>query len=114
MILFTTANAILVDTGMKTATRRRGKRRWKEGAIHKCYMKLPLSGGKPFARVRIDRVYEQELGEMTAKEAQKEGWYTLSEFRRLWREIHGAWRPNEKVWAIEFTKVGDAGSRRKP
>lgn len=107
MILFTTCNAVLVDTGLKTATRRKGKRRWKIGAIHQCYTELPLRGGKPFARVRVERVYEQELWEMTEDDAKKEGWYTLSEFQQLWREIHGAWRSEEKVWVVEFALLGD-------
>jgi hypothetical protein len=104
VIIFKKKHVTLINTGLKTVTRRKGKRRWKEGAVHQCYTELPLSGGKPFARVRIERVYEQELGAMTEADASKEGGYTLSEFRQLWRDINGAWRPSENVWVVEFRK----------
>lgn len=102
MILFKEKHVTLIKIDLKTATRRKGKRRWKEGAVHQCYTELPIRGGKPFARVQIERVYEQELGAMTEEDAKKEGWYTLSEFRKLWRDMHGTWRPREKVWVVEF------------
>lgn len=102
MILFKGWHVTLIKTGLKTATRRKGKRRWKEGATHQCYTRLPFRGAEPFASVKIERVYEQELGAMTEEDAQREGWYTLSEFRELWRGMHGSWRPREKVWVVEF------------
>ena len=105
MILFKTKHITLILLGLKIVTRRKGKRRWREGAIHQCYTELPLRGSKPFARVRIERVYEQELGVMTEEDAQKEGQYTLSEYRKGWKMMHGSWRTREKVWVVEFRLI---------
>ncbi len=104
MILFKKFHIEPIKAGTKISTRRKGKKRWREGSIHQCYTKLPFSkgGAIPFAPVRIERVYEQSLGEMTEQDAKKEGGYTLDEFRKRWAEMHGFWNPTETVWVVEF------------
>lgn len=102
MILFTEPNAAFIRCGVKTATRRRGKKRWNSGTTRKCYLQLPISGARPFAQVYIDRVYAQPLGAMTEADAKKEGNYTLAAFRKGWAEMHGSWDEKEEVWVIEF------------
>ena len=56
-------------------------------------------------RIRIDRVYEQRLRDMTEEDAEKEGGYTIEEFMELWGQIVGPWDPEEKVIVYEFKLV---------
>lgn len=104
MLLFKPPHATLTCRGLKTATRRKGARRWRVGAVHKCYTRVPFArgGSKPFAAIRILSVERQTLGDMTEDDARKEGGYTLAEFRQLWCEMHGGWNPCEEVWVVEF------------
>jgi hypothetical protein len=39
---------------------------------------------------------------MTEEDALKEGDFTLSEFKSLWKNLCGIWNENEVVWVIEF------------
>ncbi len=104
MILFKQAHVELIMRGLKTVTRRKGLRRWKVGAVHKCYTKPPFTkgGAEPFAQVKILKVYQQELGLMTGLDADHEGGYTLTEYLRLWERMYGSWDPEEVVWVVEF------------
>jgi len=52
--------------------------------------------------IRISKVYRQKLGDMTEEDALKEGDFTLSEFKSLWKNLCGIWNENEVVWVIEF------------
>lgn len=60
-----------------------------------------------FAEIQIDKVYLQRLGDMTEEDAQKEGGYTLDEYKRVWNEIYlkSPWDDNKEVWVVEFHVV---------
>ncbi len=113
MILFKQEHVEPIRLGLKTVTRRKGKRRWREGVVHKCYTKMPFTkgGAEPFAHVEIMEVYQQELGLMTGLDADHEGLYTLAEYRRLWEEMYGSWNPDEVVWVVEFELHKDLGGQ---
>lgn len=100
MILFKSHLAPLIVSGRKTTTRRSGKKRWREGAVHECRTNY---FSKPFALVRIDRVYQQPLGAMTDADARREGLASLESFKGEWVKIYGKWTPRTIVWVVDFS-----------
>jgi N4-acetylcytidine amidohydrolase len=82
--------------GKKTATRRNG-RYADVGEI------MTLEG----QQFKIDRVYEQSLGELTDEDAKREGFETVDEYKESILSYHPGmpWLPHMKVWVHEFSKV---------
>lgn len=63
-----------------------------------------------FADLEITDVYRKKLGDFDDEDARREGSYTLDEFRKVWKSIHGQWNQNESVYVIRFRltkKVGE-------
>jgi hypothetical protein len=89
----------MIQVGSKTETRRLGKKRWNEGSVHEAKTKL---FGKPFAKLRILRVFRQPLGQMTRSDAKKEGYRTLQDYITVFRTINGFWEPSQSVWVVQF------------
>jgi hypothetical protein len=52
--------------------------------------------------LRVLDVSRKKLGDFTAQDAKQEGGYTLEEFKRVWRKLHGEWNPEETVSVVEF------------
>lgn len=50
--------------------------------------------------------HRERLGEITRKDARKEGYKTTQDFQRHFVELHGHWTPDLDVWVIEFA-LGD-------
>jgi hypothetical protein len=102
-MLFETHHIKLIVDGEKTATRRR----WDssqviEGNSYRACESLFTPREESPAYIVVNDVYQEQLGEMTEQDAQKEGRYSLDEFRTLWKEMHGEWNPQETVWVVEF------------
>jgi len=57
-----------------------------------------------FAQLKAIRVDKKRLGEFKEEDAQREGGYSLSEFRKAWESIHGAgsWNPKTEVIVVQF------------
>lgn len=112
MILFQEQFVEPILSGRKTVTRRRGKMRWREGSIHKCYTKPPFAkgGSEPFAQVRVRYVRLQRLYEMGEGDAQLEGVKDLRHFFRGWYEMHGTIDIDEEVWVVYFELVEETQS----
>jgi len=58
-----------------------------------------------FADLRITSIERKRLKYFDEEDAKKEGGYTLEEFKKIWRDIHGEWDENEFVYVIYFEKV---------
>jgi ParB/RepB/Spo0J family partition protein len=58
-----------------------------------------------FADLRVTDVRRKRLGDFDESDAQREGGYTLEEFKNVWKELHGEWNPQEFVYIIEFELV---------
>ncbi|MEH7235090.1 ASCH domain-containing protein [Bacillus sp. JJ1562] len=84
--------------GKKTATRRNG-RYADVGEI------MTLEGQS----YKIDRVYEQSLGELTDEDAKREGFNSVDEYKESILSYHPGmpWLPQMKVWVHEFSKVDE-------
>jgi len=86
----------LILKGIKTQTSRKGlPANLKKGGIAKA------SVGH-FADLEITDIYTKKLREFDEEDAQREGGYTLEEFKKVWIGLHGEWNPDETVNVIRF------------
>jgi len=104
MILFKPEHKDLILKDEKTQTRRRGKLRWKIGAVHQAKLNFN-KGSKPFAHLKIIAVREERLGDISKDDAQREGYASVDEYIQVFKQIYGGWDPEEKVWVIDFERV---------
>jgi len=58
-----------------------------------------------FADLRVTYVERKRLKYFDEEDAEKEGGYTLEEFKKVWKEIHGDWNEKQIVYVIHFEKV---------
>jgi hypothetical protein len=77
---------------------------YREGRVYACQ---PGRGQKGVLRITVTEVRAERLGDITPQDVRREGFRYSTEFRARWEELHGAWRPDDQVWAITFV-VGDA------
>jgi hypothetical protein len=105
MILFRPEHIQPILAGIKTKTRRMGKRRWKIGSIHRA--KTVMLSRDYFALLRILTVHQELLGGMTEKDAWDEGGYTLENYKEEWEKINGkgTWNPDLVVWVVGFKRI---------
>jgi ParB family chromosome partitioning protein len=58
-----------------------------------------------FATLRVVSMDRRRLGEFTEQDAKREGGYSLAEFKKTWRDLHGDWNDNEFVYVFSFQIV---------
>lgn len=58
-----------------------------------------------FADLEILEVNRKKLGDFDEDDAQREGGYTLDQFREVWKKLHNGWNPNETVSVIKYRLV---------
>jgi ParB family chromosome partitioning protein len=51
----------------------------------------------------ITLIERKRLADFTELDAEREGGYTLEEFKKVWQSIHGEWNENEVVYVIHFS-----------
>lgn len=87
--------------GIKTQTSRKGlDPKIKKGAIVHASIWEPR-----FADLMIEKTERKRLGDFTEEDAKHEGGYNLEEFKDVWKELHGEWNPDERVYVVHFRKV---------
>ena len=62
-----------------------------------------------FADLEILNVNRKKLGDFDENDAQREGGYTLEQFKEVWKKLHGEWNPNETVSVVSFRLVRAVG-----
>lgn len=101
-MLFRSLFKPLLIAGAKTQTRRTWSRALvRPGQVHGCYTVPPFAGGKPFAFVRIDRVWRQWTEAVSVEEVRAEGFSSREQFMRALRAGRG--RRLRRLFAVEFT-----------
>jgi ParB family chromosome partitioning protein len=94
-IPFTPEHAKLILEEKKTQTsRKRVDPKIKEGVVVEAYTK--------FAELKVTKVERKKLGDFNEEDAWREGGYDLSEFKRVWKKLHGEWDDNETVYVVHF------------
>jgi hypothetical protein len=102
VLLFKRHLAAQIRAGTKTQTRRISKIRYCEGSIQ------PIQENyseKAKDHIKINKRYEQRLGDMTEEQTKAEGFNALKEFKENWIKLYGDWNPNQFVTAYEFRLV---------
>ena len=108
MLLFKEVHRPLILSGEKWQTRRLwAKRHAKPGTVHKA--KTRMLSTEYFALLRIERCYQQRLGDMTQADVIAEGYKSLEDYRRALVEINKnkrfEWNPDTVVWVVDFKVV---------
>lgn len=58
-----------------------------------------------FADLRITYIERKRLKYFDEEDAKREGGYTLEDFKKVWKDIHGEWNEDQFVYVIHFEKV---------
>lgn len=106
MITFTARMWALAEAGLKTQTRRTWKRRRAiQGSVHQ--VRSPGQFGPIVGRIRVLRVWQQLLADVTTDEARAEGFGSVAEFTEYLRGLHKLDPPDSDtpLWAVEFEVV---------
>jgi hypothetical protein len=98
----------MILVGTKTETRRLWKRqRAKVGSVH--LAKLKMLSKEYFARLQINYVFQQRLGDITDEQVRKEGYSTRDEYFKKLCEINKMpYHPrvlDMVVWVVGFELV---------
>jgi hypothetical protein len=93
----------LILQGKKTMTSR-------SKPLYKVGVTTNLMADRDYSKIsgkylKITKVYKKALNEFTDKDANKEGFKDLLEFKKYWKENIGEWTPNIEVWVHEFDVV---------
>ena len=103
MLPFSKAHAGAIVEGTKTQTSRKGiDPKIRPGKIVRAAI-------THFADLEIEDVYRKRLGDFDEEDAQREGGYTLEEFKEVWKGLHGVWNPSETVSIVRFRMVRAVG-----
>lgn len=93
MLLFRPEHVHPIVDGKKTQTRRVWKRaRVRVDAIHACYTRPPfarIDPGQAFARVRITGVRTERCGDISLRDARREGYRNREAYLNAFADIHG-------------------------
>lgn len=90
----------------KTQTRRLATAKTCRYRAGKSYAVQPGRGKTAVCRITITDVRLEALGEITLKDARKEGFVTTDEFRDYWASLYGRFDPDLMVWVLSF-QFGD-------
>lgn len=102
-MLFTEEHIRKIINGKKTQTRRLwDSKQVNVGNSYRASESLFTERENSPAYIVVNDVYEEPLGNITESDAQKEGEYTIEEFKELWIDMHGSWNENDTVWVVDF------------
>jgi len=93
----------LIEDGKKIQTSRI---KWVIGAEQGALGKANVV--EPIGLVRINSIEDKKLGEFTKDDAEREGYASLDEFKKVWEDLHGNWNSNllVRVYIFEMVKDG--------
>ena len=92
----------LIIEGKKTQTSRTTipDPKVKAGAIVHASISEPR-----IADLRITSIERKKLRYFNEEDAQRESDFTLNEFKKIWKEVHGEWDEDQLVYVIHFEKL---------
>jgi hypothetical protein len=104
-MIFTAAAVTQISEGKKTMTRRlvkTGETLCPYEPSH-AYAIQP-AGGRSKDRLTVSEVRQEKLGDITIKDAKREGHRNIPEFVACWLVEHGLYAADLDVWVISFAK----------
>lgn len=111
MILFQHEHVGPILRDEKTHTRRRGRARWKVGAVHQARTNMPWqSPAGHFASLRILSVKATTLLEMNDADAAAEGYPDVDRYVEAYCRINRIPYDDailEVIWDVEFERIPD-------
>ena len=103
-MLFKPKHKEMILNGTKTATRRAWKKPMvKIGGIYKA--KLQMLSKDYFTKIKVTKLFKQQLIDMDFKDIKKEGYNSLEDFKEVWIKINGFWDTDTEVYVIEFEVI---------
>jgi hypothetical protein len=102
-LLFKKKYVSMILNGAKTATRRTSRPMVKPGGVYN--LRTDFFTYSPHL-IQVERLYEQKLGDVTLKDAKKEGYLDPEEFREDWVKLYKDWTSDRYVWVVEFSYLG--------
>ena len=100
----------LICAGLKTETRRLGKRRWILGNEYRCYTRPQWAKppGVPFAKIRVVALQLKRLSWIDNASAVREGYTSVASFLEAFRTINKlAPDVDPTVWVVRFEVAED-------
>jgi hypothetical protein len=106
MMLFKQYHVPMIRAGAKDESRRMwgDKPRVKEGSYQQ--VKTKIFTKDHYGYIKIGRVYQEHLLDITEEGARREGEYTREEYIRLFHEIYPDAGDNPLLWVVEFVYSG--------
>jgi hypothetical protein len=105
-MLFKPYHLPMIRKGLKTETRRNWKRKMaKVNGVYSIQTKM-FQNRSDSELLKVNYIFKQKLGDMTEDQANKEGGYTLNEFKKKFENINGFWSNELEVYAIGFIYLG--------
>ena len=103
MLLFKPEHVELILSGQKTQTRRLWPHgcRVKVGNVYQCRTRM-MDKASTFARIRVKRIWREQLGEIQELNAHEEGYPSRAAYIEAFRRINGHAALDTVVWAVEF------------
>lgn len=100
-MLFKPEHIKMILAGTKTATRRDWKKPMvKVGGVYK--VKTKMLSNEYHCKIKVLKLYKQQLGNMTLEDVIKEGYQTWIDFREIWVKINYFFAPKKVVDVVEF------------
>lgn len=103
-MIFRPELAKLIKQGKKTQTRRIATTKTCRYEAGKSYAVQPGRGKEAMCRITIMDVRMERLGDLSLKDAKREGFVTTAEFFAYWRGLHGSANPDLMVWVLSFVQ----------
>lgn len=109
-MIFRTELAKLIVQQRKSQTRRVVTSTTCRYEIGKSYAVQPGRGKPAICRITITDIRQERLGQITLRDAKREGFVTTQEFFDYWAELYGGVDREQRVWVISFV-IGDQTDR---
>lgn len=91
---------ILQGEKIQTVSRTAPNQKVKAGATVQASVYMPH-----FADLRIESIERKKLRYFDEEDAKKEGYNSLTEFKRTWKKKHGEWNEDELAYVVHFQRI---------
>jgi hypothetical protein len=94
--------AVKSDTGEIEAVLHKGRKKW---VVGQSYGVQPSRTAKQVARIRLTRIRQEKVSDISEADVQAEGFNSRAEFYQTWQTLHGENSLDWVVWVLDFEVV---------